>query len=303
MPGSLGPAASPAGVTLSRVLVPSLILFAVVSLVACNSGGAAGRSAAQPVPTRSARPPASTASSTSAPITTTTTSPTRVTPLPGQPLAGKVIGIDPGHNGLNYTNPSFLAQQVFNGRTMEDCDTTGTATASGYTEPQFNFNVAQYLATDLEQEGAKVVLTRQNNSGLGPCVDQRAEILNQAGAAVAIDIHADGGPPAGRGFSILEPVADGPNNGVITASEAFGSELRSDFLTTGMPISTYDGTDGVAYRTDLAGLNLTTVPKVLIECGNMKNVPDASLLTSAVFQQNAATAMATAITTFVTTGT
>ena len=43
----------------------------------------------------------------------------------GQPLAGKVVGIDPGHNGLNYTNPTFLNTQVFNGRTEEDCDTTG----------------------------------------------------------------------------------------------------------------------------------------------------------------------------------
>lgn len=209
------------------------------------------------------------------------------------------IGIDPGHNGLNYTNPSFLTQQVFNGRTMEDCDTTGTSTVSGYTEAQFTFNVAQYLTADLANEGAKVVLTRQNNAGLGPCVDQRAQILNQARAAVAIDIHADGGPPAGRGFTILEPVADGPNNGVISASEAFGSVLLSNFETTGMPISTYDGTDGVAYRDDLAGLNLTTVPKVLIECGNMKNVIDSALLTSAAFQQTAASAMASAITTFV----
>ncbi len=231
----------------------------------------------------------------------TTSAPTTTLSL-SQPLAGKVIGIDPGHNGLNYTDPSFLTQQVFNGRTMEDCDTTGTATASGYTEPEFNFNVAQYLTADLEKDGATVILTRQNNTGLGPCVDKRAQILNQAGAAVAIDIHADGGPPAGRGFSILEPVADGPNNGVITPSEAFGSELRSDFLATGMPISTYDGTDGVAYRTDLAGLNLTTVPKVLIECGNMKNPSDASLLTSAAFQQSAAAAMATAITAFVVSG-
>ena len=83
------------------------------------------------------------------------------------------MGIDPGHNGLNYTDPGFIDQQVFNGREEEDCDTTGTETASGYSEAQFNFNVAQYLETDLETEGAQVVLTRPNNSGVGPCITQR----------------------------------------------------------------------------------------------------------------------------------
>jgi N-acetylmuramoyl-L-alanine amidase len=79
------------------------------------------------------------------------------------PLAGKIIGIDPGHNGLNYTDPAFLARQVWNGREWEDCDTTGTETASGYTEARFNFNVAAYLRADLLKDGAHVVMTRWNN--------------------------------------------------------------------------------------------------------------------------------------------
>src|ERR1700676_4901179 len=60
----------------------------------------------------------------------------------GTPLAGKIIGIDPGHNGLNYTDPAFLDHQIWNGRQWEGCDTTGTQTAGGYTEARFNWNVA-----------------------------------------------------------------------------------------------------------------------------------------------------------------
>ena len=66
--------------------------------------------------------------------------------LGSEPLAGKVVGIDPGHNGLNYSAPAVIDQPVFNGTGDEPCDTTGTATDSGYTEAQFNFNVATYLA-------------------------------------------------------------------------------------------------------------------------------------------------------------
>jgi len=214
-----------------------------------------------------------------------------------EPLAGEVVGIDPGHNGLNYSAPDVIDAPVFNGTGDESCDTTGTATDSGYTEAQFNFNVATYLQADLQAEGATVVLTRTNNQGVGPCVTTRAAIINDAHANVAVDIHADGGPADGRGFAVLEPTADGPNNGVIAPSAAFATTLRNAFAAgTPMPVSSYDGVDGLQPRNDLAGLNLTTVPKVLIECGNMRNATDAALLVTPAFQQEAATAMARAIT-------
>jgi len=43
---------------------------------------------------------------------------------------------------------------------------------------------------------------------------------------------------------------------------------------TRMPISNYYGRNGYIFRDDLAGLNLTTVPKILIETGNMRNARD-----------------------------
>jgi N-acetylmuramoyl-L-alanine amidase len=217
------------------------------------------------------------------------------------PLVGKVVGIDPGHNGLNYTDPTFIDHLIWNGREQEACDTTGTETDGGYTEAQFNFNVATFLASDLRAEGAKVVLTRTTNDGIGPCVTTRAEIIDRARANVAIDIHADGGPADGRGFAILEPVADGPNDRVIDASATFGRVLRARYrAVTGMPVSTYDGVDGIADRDNLAGLNLTTVPKVLIECGNMRNATDAALLVSSSFQKLAARAFTEAIAQYLT---
>jgi N-acetylmuramoyl-L-alanine amidase len=214
-------------------------------------------------------------------------------------LSGTVVGIDPGHNGRNYSDPSFLNHLIWNGRELETCDTTGTETDGGYTEAQFNWNVAGFLTRDLEAMGAKVVLTRHSNDGIGPCVNTRARIIDRAQADVAVDIHADGGPASGRGFTVLEPVADAVNSKVVGASDRFAVVLRNAFLAgTGMPISTYDGVDGLEPRDDLAGLNLTTVPKVLIECGNMRNSTDAALLVTPRFQQRAAAAIAAAIVKF-----
>jgi N-acetylmuramoyl-L-alanine amidase len=53
---------------------------------------------------------------------------------------------------------------------------------------------------------------------------------------------------------------------------------------------------GVARRT------LFTVPKVLIECGNMRNATDAALLVRPSFQRLAARAIAEAITAYLQTG-
>ena len=271
---------------LRRPLLAMLPVLGATVGIAC-----AGSSASTHTVAAQARPPAPPAG------TTHTILAVRTTP----PLAGKVVGIDPGHNGRNGADPSFINRIIYNGREQETCDTTGTETDFGYTEARFNFNVARYLTADLRGEGARVVLTRTTNDGVGPCVTTRAQILNRAHANVAIDIHADGGPAGGRGFAILEPVADGPNDRVIGASQRFGADLRRAYrAVTGMPVSTYDGSNGIAYRDDLAGLNLTTVPKVLIECGNMRNATDAAQVVRSSFQQRIARAFALAITGFLT---
>jgi len=275
-----------------------LALTAAASLAvsACSTSSAAPSASTPTAP--SAVPPSSLPSPS--PASTRPASQPASTPS-GTPLAGKLVGIDPGHNGLNYTDPAFLDQQIWNGRERENCNTTGTQTASGYSEAQFNFNVATYLAADLRSDGARAVLTRPDNHGIGPCVNRRAAIIDAAHADVAIDIHADGGPSWGRGFTVLEPVADGINNKIITPSVLFGSYVHSAFLA-GTPLrpSDYYGRNGYIFRNNLAGLNLTTVPEVLIECGNMPNRADAALLTSPTVQQKIARALEAAIIRFLT---
>ena len=144
-----------------------------------------------------------------------------------------------------------------------------------------------------------VVLTRTSNTGIGPCVTERAAIGNLAHSDAAVSIHADGGPATGRGFAVLEPVADGINDQIVGPSQVLGTDLRNAFeARTGMPVSTYDGVEGIEPRDDLAGINLSTVPKVFVECGNMQNPTDAALLVDPAWQQLAATALAAGLTDF-----
>ena len=229
--------------------------------------------------------------------------PARFPPTASGILDGKVVVIDPGHNGGNVAAPSVINRLIWNGRETETCDTTGTQTDGGYTEAQFNWNVARYLAADLRAEGATVVLTRTSDTGVGPCVTERAAIGNEVRGNAAVSIHADGGPAYGRGFAILEPVADGTNDAIIGPSAFLGADLRAAFAAgTGEPVSSYDGIDGIQPRNDLAGTNLSTIPKVFVECANMRNAADAALVTSPRWQAKAARAIAAGLTTFLRAG-
>jgi N-acetylmuramoyl-L-alanine amidase len=276
-------------------------LAIAIAVLAVGCIAAAGTTAAAYVSRPSTTPPAAAAKTGTQAVQGLATT---------VPLKGKIVGIDPGHNGGNFNDPSYLSQQVWNGREWENCDTTGTETdGAHYTEALFNWHVANYLKAYLIKAGAKVVMTRTSNTGVGPCVNTRAFKLNLGHANVAVDIHADGAYGYGnngrpdRGFAILLPVdytnpngTHGANHYVIRSSRTFGADVKAAMLAnTKMPVSNYDGTNGFAYRTDLAGLNLTKVPKMLLEVGNMKNPTDAAMLTSAAFQQQVAKALLAAI--------
>jgi N-acetylmuramoyl-L-alanine amidase len=265
-------------------------------------------------PTTTAAPP-TTAAPTSpptspppaAPVTTPVTASPTVAPASGggslAAVRGKTIAIDPGHDGGNYAHTSEINRPVFIGTQTRACDTTGTQTNDGYTEAAYNLDVSARLRAVLQAAGANVVMTRTTNDGWGPCIDQRAAIGNDAHAAAAISIHADGGPADGRGFHVLMPaLIAGYTDDIYAASHRLGVDLRDAFAATGMPTSTYYASQGLAERTDLGGLNLSNVPKVFIETGNMRNSTDTSLLEDAGFRQREAEQLAVGLARFLAGG-
>ena len=155
--------------------------------------------------------------------------------------------------------------------------------------------MAARLAAVLRAKGAKVVMTRTSNSGVGPCINQRAAIGNAAHASAVLSIHGDGNLTAGaRGFQIIVANRMVGGSAVQRASQALADDVRTAFRSgTGMPYSDYTG-GGTAetHRSDIGGLNLSTRPAVMIETGNMRSSVDAALMTSASFRQKEAVALA-----------
>ncbi len=213
--------------------------------------------------------------------------------IQGLPLSGRVITLDPGHNGGNFTHPLQIGRLVNDGNGEKECDTTGTAAPDGYREADFNWNVAIRLRALLLGAGARVVMTRQSNTGVGPCITQRAAIGNRAHSDAAISIHADGGPPGGSGFAILTPapIPSRANRAIIAPSLRLAVALRTSLERIGLHPSTYDGVDGIAPRTDLGGLNLSRVPKVFVEVANMQNAADEAPMERPAFRESVARAL------------
>ncbi|NBE95241.1 N-acetylmuramoyl-L-alanine amidase [Nonomuraea sp. KC401] len=211
-----------------------------------------------------------------------------------RPLDGKVVVIDPGHNGGNYRAPKQINRQVDVLTKKKACDTTGTATDSGYSEAAFTWDVSTRMVRILERRGATVKLTRSGNDGVGPCITRRAAIGNKAKADAAISVHADGSAPGNHGFHVIMPKKiNGPVDKVVGRSSRLGLAVRDAFAKgTGLPYSTYIGKKALDYRSDLGGLNLSTVPKIFVECGNMRNAAEAAKFRRPKFRQKIALALA-----------
>ncbi|MGW1748044.1 N-acetylmuramoyl-L-alanine amidase [Streptomyces sp. NPDC002092] len=304
------PRRSPLTVAIAA-LVPGALLGWLVYEVVGGGGGDGGGAAQATVRTSAAATSGAPASSPAgddknpnspAP---TLASPTSSAPAASGPLKGKVVVIDPGHNPGNFQHATEIARQVDIGTNKKECDTTGTSTNSGYTEAQFTLDVSHRLKALLEKLGATVKLTHDGNSpAWGPCVDQRAQIGNRAHADAAISIHADGSAAGNRGFHVILPgsvhAGAADTRPIVASSADLGDHIAGYFLrVTGEPPANYIGDGhGIVTRKDLGGLNLSTVPKVFIECGNMRDSKDAALLTSGAWRQKAAQGISDGIVSF-----
>ncbi len=268
----------------SRLALDALACTAL-ALAGCSSGQSAGTSAGGD--------PAAGAPARSAALIVSARTPPPAAPLPRKPLSGRVITIDPGHNGGNFTHPQQIARLVNDGNGEKECDTTGTAAPDGYRETDFNWSVATRLRALALAAGARVVMTRQSNTGVGPCITERAAIGNRARSDAAIAIHADGGPPGGSGFAILTPapIPSRADREIIRPSGRLAVALRGALEGIGLHPSTYDGSNGIAPRTDLGGLNLSRVPKVFVEVANMQNASDEAPMERPGFREDVARAL------------
>jgi N-acetylmuramoyl-L-alanine amidase len=205
--------------------------------------------------------------------------------------------IDPGHNGGNGRHVRQIARLVNAGGFKKLCNTVGAETRSGYLEAAFTWDVARRLAKLLQASGARVILTRSGNNGWGPCVDARGRVAARSHADMLVSIHADGAAATDHGFHVISPARlDGYTDRTRARSaRQLARELRDAMVTAGFTRATYAGHRGLAVRSDLGTLNLAHSPAAMIECGNMRNAHDASVIERAAGRARIARAIADGI--------
>ena len=223
-------------------------------------------------------------------------SPSTPSPEPKKILAGKTIVIDPGHsNGQHLTN------KVPDGRGgSKICNTSGTATNSGYPEHTADWEVALILQAELQEKGATVHLTKKDDHADKVCVDRRGQIPNEKHADAFLSIHANGSQSsAPHGFFVM--VSNPPlNSAQGEPSRKLARAVSEGLRGAGLPPSTIFGADP-APRSDLATLNFAKVPAVMVELGEMRNPQDAQRLSSPQGQQQYASGLAKGIISFLST--
>jgi N-acetylmuramoyl-L-alanine amidase len=259
-----------------RLLGPLVALALFAS--ACGTADATGHSAADVVGSRLVA---------DAPRSSTT----------AKPLAGKVVVIDPGHQLGNHNFPRQINRPVPAGGFRKPCNTTGTATNGGYPEATFVWRVSRLLQARLQSLGAHVRLTRHTNrqDRWGPCVDVRGRAGNRIGADAKVSVHADGSYASGaRGFHVIAPTDRRPwTHDIYGASKRLAVTTRSALRDHGLRVANYvAGGDGLDLRGDLGTLNLSDVPTVMVELGNMRSAADAHRMTSPTGRQGYARALA-----------
>ncbi|AYF79599.1 N-acetylmuramoyl-L-alanine amidase [Nocardia yunnanensis] len=230
---------------------------------------------------------------TATPVSASVPRPAPASPL--SPIAGQTVVIDPGHNGGGAAHPDQINAQVPDGRGgTKACNTTGTNAEDGYSEHEFNWDVGQRVRDLLSARGFHVIMSRDSDDGVGPCVDERGTLGNRVGAAAVVSIHADGAPAGAHGFHVAysSPALNDAQSG---PSVQLATTLRDTMVGAGFTTSTYVGSDGLNPRADLAGLNLSERPTALIECGNMRDPGDAAIIESPDGRARFAQAIANAI--------
>ena len=218
-----------------------------------------------------------------------------------RPLAGRTVVIDPGHQLGNHNFPRKTSRLVPAGGFRKPCNTTGTATNGGYPEATMAWQVSQLLAARLRGLGADVVMTRHSNrqDRWGPCVDVRGRAGNRIRADLKISVHGDGSTASGaHGFHVIAPTNRRPwTNDIFRPSRRLALETRAALRRVGLPVANYTaGGDGLDFRSDLGTLNLSDIPTVMVELGNMRSSLDAHRMTNRKGRATYARALAHAVT-------
>jgi N-acetylmuramoyl-L-alanine amidase len=183
------------------------------------------------------------------------------------PLSGKVIAIDAGHGGPDG----------------------GAVSKDGLVEKEVNLAISLYLRDYLQQAGALVVMTRENDRDLASEATRgyskrktedllnRVDLIQQNKAGMSISIHLNSIPSSKWKGAQTFYYSTNPEGKKL--AESIQSEIRTNL----------NNTDRVPKTEDTFYLLKTLpIPAVLVEVGFLSNPEEARLMADANYQKKVA---------------
>jgi len=178
------------------------------------------------------------------------------------PLKNRTIVVDPGHGG---TDPG--------------------AVVGNYQEKDFNLAIGLKLKKILEEQGAKVLMTRESDITVD--LRARAGIANEINADVFVSIHHNSGSSSATGTETLYYPS--------SEKKALAQALQKALVRT---LGLKDR--GIVERPGLVVTRETNMPSALVEVAFLTNSNDLQLIITDSFQQKVAQAIAEGIVDFLT---
>jgi len=177
-------------------------------------------------------------------------------------LRGKTIVVDAGHGG---NDPG-----------------AGEVGYSPVAEKHIVLDIALKLAKKLRSQGAKVIMTRKDDTFVE--LDMRAAIAQQNNTDLMVSVHADSFPKSSRQGTTLYIAPNASYKSSKVARSIINSFNKADIKSLGI------NTDR-----NFRVLVKHSRPAVLIECGYLTNSRDAKNLNSAWYRSKIADVIASGI--------
>ncbi|MCY9695925.1 N-acetylmuramoyl-L-alanine amidase family protein [Paenibacillus alginolyticus] len=205
------------------------------------------------------------------------------------PQKGKLVMLDPGHQRYGNNAPESVGPDSRETKPKVSSGTVGVRTK----KPEYvlNLEVSLLIKDELVRRGIEVAMTRESHD-VDISNKQRADMANEAGAALAVRIHADGdSSPKTKGFSVLYPSTSTAAVKPIAAE----SHQAAGLILEHLKAATDTAGRGLSARSDLSGFNWSKVPVVLVELGFMTNPEEDELMSEAEYQKKLAQGIADGI--------
>lgn len=194
---------------------------------------------------------------------------------------GILIAIDPGHQApdvdMSAKEPNAPGSNVMRAKA-----TGGTSGRySGIAEYELNLAISLMLREALQNEGYDVIMTREDNE-TAISNAERATMANDAGADIAIRIHANGSEnSSANGALVLIGSAGNPYVGnLYDESNRLAQDVLDNYCAaTGM------ANQGIQVNDTMTGINWSKIPVIILEMGFMTNQQDDLNMADSAYRQ------------------